>query len=1074
MRKLILGIFLVWLSAHAALLLGQASVSGSITGVVVDSQGAAVTGAVVTVTGPALLTPKMQKTVSGGVYLVEQLPPGTYQITCTIPGFKSFQQNDIVLTAGFKATVDIGLSLGNASDTITVSGNDSPVVDVTSSTQPTTFDSTLLANTPYGNDPWSMLAQTPGVTTSTFDVGGNNSYQQSSESVHGSKTTEQTYVFNGLTLEATSGTSTDFYVDPYSFSEAQVVTDAAPPEVPTGGAYLNMLTRQGSNQIHGFILFNYEDDKTQRQLPATVFTPLIAGAAPVSVLNAGSPFIRAYDSAVDIGGPIIRDRWWIFGAYRAYQLKQQLRASPLPNPATGAPPPATNPGLYGFGTDVNHQENTTLRNDFQLGSKNVFNAIWHWQYINRFYRRLTYNYVDQAAAQRQIEPAYIVQAQETWTPTSHLTFDTRIGYMQVIFPLRYEQSVAPATISAADSGLSTLKYAGQENYVDKEQLGRIAETASYFKGGWYGSHNFKAGFDYALGYRRQLYTYNQEILEIYASSAIPDTTPSQVRIENGPLNYTTGSHAYAFFAQDAWTLNRHLTLNLGLRFDHSDAYVPSQCNPSVTGVFASLFPNRCISQWQAYYAGLNSAAGVTRTLLGPITNFASVNSYSNVVPRISVSYDPTGKGNQVIRAGFNMFTNNVGTSLADSANPNGPGYLTYGWNGSFQNGGAAAGFCTPGAINSCTPDYTQFAPSCGTTNPTGCLPGGTFSLPAQSGSTVCGIGCAGGYLSTSGGAAGYIDPNLKRPYSIAYNLGYQRTFLRDVSVGVAYYYRTNKNLQTTANINAPTSDYTPTSVYLSGGSKGLPIINPLTGAPMTLYALTGNSHTCAASSTGTDNGCAWTETTNNSWANQNHYNGLEFTITRRLIGRWSAQGGITLQKDHGVQTGGDFNDPNLNINRYGAIDQDSEVVIRADATYRLPWKFQTSVNFQHETGFPILPTNSFSGLAPGQISETVFLAPNGAALRYPSVNDTNLRLSRITPFRERFTLETSADLFNVFNSHAITTETATEAQQTVLATATNDPSATPGTPVNLNSVNFTRPSNFIGPFVARFQVKLSF
>ena len=72
-----------------------------------------------------------------------------------------------------------------------MSGSD-PVVDVQSGTSSTTFDATLLANSPSGNDPWSTLAQTPGVTTSTFDVGGNNSYQQSSESVHGSKTTEQT------------------------------------------------------------------------------------------------------------------------------------------------------------------------------------------------------------------------------------------------------------------------------------------------------------------------------------------------------------------------------------------------------------------------------------------------------------------------------------------------------------------------------------------------------------------------------------------------------------------------------------------------------------------------------------------------------------------------------------------------------------------------------------------------------------------------------------------------------------------------------------------------------------------
>ena len=734
MRKFVVTLLVLFFATPALKVWAQGSISGSIKGVVMDAQGAVITGAEIEVTGPSLLKPKQQRSSAGGVYLIEALPPGQYTVKATMPGFKTFVESGIVLTASFVATVNVPLATGETSDTITVSGAD-PVVDVQSPMSPTTFDSTLLANSPSGNDPWSTLAQTPGVTTSTFDVGGNNSYQQSSESVHGSKTTEQTYVFNGLVLEATSGTSTDFYVDPYSFSEAQVVTDAAPAEYGTGGAYLNMITRHGSNEIHGFVAFNYESDKTQRQIQAPVFTPLIAGASPVTVLNAGSPFIRAYDAAADVGGPIIKDKWWIFGAYREYQLKQQLYASPLSNPTTGAPPPVTNPGLYGFGTDTNHQSNTTLRNDVQINSKNVFNAVWHWQYINRFYRRLTYSYVDQVAAQRQIEPAYIVQAQETYSPTSHLTFDSRIGFLQVIFPLRYQPDVAPRTISAADVTLSTLKYAGQQNYVDKEQIGHWTETASYFKGGWYGSHNFKVGMDLGLGHRIQNYNYNQEMLEFYSNGA-----PYQIRVMNGPINFVTWSHLRSFFAQDAWTLNRHITLSLGVRYDHADAYVPDQCNSIVTGAFAGLFPNRCISDWKAAYA-----AGAA---LGPVTNFASVNSYNNVVPRVSIAYDPTGKGNQVIRAGFNVFTNNVGTSLADSANPNGTGYITYGWNGSF-----IANSATAGAVNSATPDYTTFIPACAAgvkSGTAGCLPSTALTGGAGSGYTGSATNGVGGYLGTTG------------------------------------------------------------------------------------------------------------------------------------------------------------------------------------------------------------------------------------------------------------------------------------------------------------------------------------
>jgi hypothetical protein len=1032
MRIVILCMLLLIPSSY---LMAQGSVAGTITGTVTDSQGAAIPGAMVTVSSPAMLNPKSQQSVEGGAYLIENLPPGEYEVMCSLPGFKSFVEKGIVLTAGFTATIAISLGVGDTTESVLVSSM-GPVVDVQSSTTPATFDTTLLQNTPSGRDPWSTLAQTPGVTTSTFDVAGNNSYQQSQMSVHGSKTTEQVYAFNGLNLSSSSGTAISYYVDYDSFQEIQVVTSAAPPEIPNGGTYMNMITRTGSNAVHGFTSFNYLDDKTQAGIKPPIFTPV--GGSPTPVVLAGSPFIRAFDATADVGGPIIKDRWWIFGAYREYQLKQQLRSSPLSNPVSGAPAPPSNPGLYGYGVDTNHQTNTTLRNDFQINSKNVFNAQWLWNYQNRFARRNTsYTYVDQDASYVQIEPAYLLEAQEIYTPTAHLTIDSRIGYVQVVFPERYQPGVAPQTIPAVDIAQSTLKYAGLENYLSRGKQGRLASTASYFHGGWKGSHNFKVGLDFGIGRSYVNYNYNQNIFEYYnsvATTANPNpavnSIPDYVQVQNGPTKSNVWNHSHSIFVQDAWTLNRRLTFNIGARYDHSHSFIPAQCSPQVSpdgDKYGPLFPNRCLSDFQAAYEA-QVAAG---TNLGPANNFNNITTYDNVVPRLGVAYDPTGKGSQVIRAGFNMFTLNDGTSFAASVNPNGPSYNQYTWNGSFIPGSA-----TPGAQNSATPDYKQFAPGCtGTNTPVanGCITGGT--APDSY------------FKGTFGGITTYVNPNLRRPYSVQFNAGYQRSVMGDITVGVAYYFTTTKNQYAPININGPESDYTPVTTYLVKGVP-TPITNPYTGRPMTLYTLKP-----------ADVGRNYYEITNIAAMNQNRYDGLEFTATRRMINRWQALIGFTMQRERGTyfasNTAGsseDFNDPNRNINRNGgSLDQDAPYVLRADVTYQLPFEFQTSVNFQHETGYAILPSNTFSGTTYGltQGSESVKLAPNGA-LRYDSINDVNLRLARTTHIGERFILESMCDLNNLFNARPITAVTATYGS------------------------SFLKPSNFLGPFVARFGVKLSF
>jgi hypothetical protein len=144
------------------LLLAQVSTTGKITGVVTDSSGAVVPNATVEVTSPAMMAARTAHTHSDGSYLFDLLPPGSYQVKVTANGFNTLERTDIGITAGFTATVNCKLQVGEVQQTVVVQGE--PVVGVQSVQVQTTFDQNLLQQIPSGRDPWSTVAQMPGAT----------------------------------------------------------------------------------------------------------------------------------------------------------------------------------------------------------------------------------------------------------------------------------------------------------------------------------------------------------------------------------------------------------------------------------------------------------------------------------------------------------------------------------------------------------------------------------------------------------------------------------------------------------------------------------------------------------------------------------------------------------------------------------------------------------------------------------------------------------------------------------------------------------------------------------------------
>jgi hypothetical protein len=149
----------VFSTSSLVLLLGaticwaQVSTTGKIAGVVSDSSGAGVPNATVEVKGPALMVSRSTRTQADGSYLFDLLPPGTYTIVVSAGGFRTLQQLNIVISAGFTASVNSKLQVGQVQEVMIVA--DQPVVDVQSVQAETTFDQQLLQDIPAGRDPWS-------------------------------------------------------------------------------------------------------------------------------------------------------------------------------------------------------------------------------------------------------------------------------------------------------------------------------------------------------------------------------------------------------------------------------------------------------------------------------------------------------------------------------------------------------------------------------------------------------------------------------------------------------------------------------------------------------------------------------------------------------------------------------------------------------------------------------------------------------------------------------------------------------------------------------------------------------
>ncbi|MCA1581172.1 MAG: TonB-dependent receptor [Acidobacteria bacterium] len=302
--------------AMAGLALGQAQ-SGNIYGKVIAEDGSALPGAQVTLTGGGAT--QVFTTDARGDFRFLNLAPGDfYNVRVELPGFSTVDQKAVSVNLGRNTEMRVGLKLTKVEASVTVSG-EAPLLDTRKVGTGATITRSEMDMIPSARDPWVVMQTVPGVQIDRLNVGGNQSGQQSIFVAKGAQTTQGAWNLDGVTVsDMASGASSPTYWDFDAFQEFQVVTGGNDPAIATAGVTFNMVTKRGTNDVHGTARVFITDPAWQAHPSLT--DEMKAQAAAGNGNFVGSQITGIQDYGLEVGGPVLRDRLWLWGSYGRQQV----------------------------------------------------------------------------------------------------------------------------------------------------------------------------------------------------------------------------------------------------------------------------------------------------------------------------------------------------------------------------------------------------------------------------------------------------------------------------------------------------------------------------------------------------------------------------------------------------------------------------------------------------------------------------------------------------------------------------------------------------------------------------------
>ncbi len=539
--------------------------TGAIRGDVKDDSGAPLPGVNVTVAGETLMGgSQLAVTDADGSYRFPALPPGAYKLSFMLEGFQPVAYDDIRVVLGTSIEQNVVMNLSKVSEEMIITG-ETPMIDPTKAGHSTNYTQEYLENTPIARFTFFDFVQmAPGSAPMRFD---NTAF---SHSILGSNTNENAYQMDGTDLTSSLTGAAWPFPNTDIIEEIEILDIGAPAEYGNyQGAVVNVVTKSGGNEFHGDANIFFQSD----------------GLTGENALIDGIPYHRDQyiDGTIQIGGPIVKERIWIFGGW-------QSRREHFSEPGTPPEfPKKQNDDRYFFKitTDINQKNKLTfsLHNDY-------------------------YEIPGEISITRPFDTALTETGNN---PTPNLMWSSVVNdatYLEVRYAGFYGKDVGEPQNGQYNSGHYDL-YTGYYSqgipywYDGDIWKTQVSGKLSYFANDFIkGDHDFRFGVQYTNAGNDYISAYTNGV-KYYDYNNAPYAAYFQL-----PYHYGANVNSIGFFADDTWTVADNFTINLGLRFDRSTGSIPD-------------------------FAELNAAGEETGTTIGGFDDLAEWNVVS---PRLGFTY----------------------------------------------------------------------------------------------------------------------------------------------------------------------------------------------------------------------------------------------------------------------------------------------------------------------------------------------------------------------------------------------------------------------------------------------------